>query len=454
MRAILFLLLSIMSISISAQSWRYNNRGRVYTDRNRARIIENNNRRVNRQNYENYIRQERANWESQYNQQNRYGTNSEQQTNRVSDNVSQKSSEKVVSLVTNGTGHTKEEAIQTALRSAIEQTYGTFVSSNTEVLNDDMIKDDIVTVSSGNIKSYKELSVDQSDELYDVSVQTTISIDQLTKYAQSKGMQVELAGASFVMNMRMRELNKKNEFVAIKNLEEHLKLFDGIFDYEIKTGEPIMDEPSCYKILVNLLFHENSKTIQFYKKIYDTLESLSLSETERHEYKKTNVPYYSYNEQLKEEGGQYSLRNSYRSRTVDKRTGVTWLGVESWLMPILMNQTLAFTIYDNLGNQIFCGNNDPNFRHGRLIWKDENDENMIYINSSKPIKVTAFRDYGLEYNHLNFNPMAIDEYGTLTSTKKRLATRNYFILTFYVYYSEEELSKLEYLKVVPKQPLR
>ena len=447
MRTILFLLLSIMSVSISAQSWRYNNRGRVLTDRDRVRITEENNRRVNRQNYENYIRQERANRERQYN----YRTNSEQQTNRVSDNVFQKSSEKVVSLVTNGTGHTKEEAVQNALRSAIEQAYGTFVSANTEVLNDDLIKDDIVAVSSGNIRSYKELSVDQANGLYDVSVQATISIDNLTQFAQSRGMQAELSGASFVMNMRMRELNKKNESVAIKNLEEHLKSFDGIFDYEIKTEEPVVDGPSSYKIFVNLFFRENSKTIQFYKKIYDTLESLSLSEVEMHEYKKIGIPYFCYNEQLHKGDGCFVLRNSYLPQIVK--------GVYSdqlnkpWLMPILMNKTLAFTIYDNLGNQIYCGENDHIYRYGTLILelKDKYD---IFINSSKPIKVTGFRDYGLPYEDLSFNPMVASDFVGAQTLKKRLATRYYYVLSFYIYYSEEELSKLEYIKVAPRQPQR
>lgn len=40
-----------------------------------------------------------------------------------------------VVLITSGSGKNKEEATNTALRSAIEQTFGTFVSSNTEILN-------------------------------------------------------------------------------------------------------------------------------------------------------------------------------------------------------------------------------------------------------------------------------------------------------------------------------
>ena len=59
-----------------------------------------------------------------------------------------------VSLVVSGEGKNKEEATFNALRSAIEQAYGTFVSANTTILNDQLVADEIVSLSSGNIKKY------------------------------------------------------------------------------------------------------------------------------------------------------------------------------------------------------------------------------------------------------------------------------------------------------------
>ena len=46
-----------------------------------------------------------------------------------------------VTLVVSGEGATKEQATHVALRSAIEQAYGVFVSANTEILNDELVKD-------------------------------------------------------------------------------------------------------------------------------------------------------------------------------------------------------------------------------------------------------------------------------------------------------------------------
>ena len=51
-----------------------------------------------------------------------------------------------ITLVTSGTGNTKEEATKNALRSALEQTYGAFVSANSQVVNDELVKDEIISI--------------------------------------------------------------------------------------------------------------------------------------------------------------------------------------------------------------------------------------------------------------------------------------------------------------------
>lgn len=75
-----------------------------------------------------------------------------------------------ITLVVSGNGANKEEATKVALRSAIEQVYGTFVSANTSIVNDELTKDEIVTVASGNVKSYTELSYDIIDGISAVTI--------------------------------------------------------------------------------------------------------------------------------------------------------------------------------------------------------------------------------------------------------------------------------------------
>ena len=71
-----------------------------------------------------------------------------------------------VTLTVVGSGKTIEEAKTNALRSAIEQAYGAFVSSNTEILNDEIVKNEIVSISSGNIKEFKILSQSELQKIW------------------------------------------------------------------------------------------------------------------------------------------------------------------------------------------------------------------------------------------------------------------------------------------------
>lgn len=116
-----------------------------------------------------------------------------------------------VTLVASGKATDSEKATTIALRSAIEQAYGTFVSANTTILNDDLVKDEIVTISNGNIKSYEVLSDVKCEDGQDmVTVKATVCISKLVSYAKSKGASTEFAGATFAQSMKIKELNLKS----------------------------------------------------------------------------------------------------------------------------------------------------------------------------------------------------------------------------------------------------
>ena len=409
--------------------------------------------------------------------------------------VTPQSNEKIVTLVVNGTGQNKEEATKKALRSAIEQAFGTFVSANTEVLNDELIKDEITTVSTGNIKSYKELSITQtSNGLFDASIQATVSIDQLTKFAQNKGMQAELAGASFVMNMKMRELNKKNEVIAIQHMIEKVKAISekGLFDYKIVIGEPYLTNDSKYAINLKILFCENANTQAFYNTIYKTFEALGLSEKERKEYEQANMRYYKYMQMPV----SFYLRNDYDG-TINS-TSYNQLMVLFYYL--LDDAALRYKISDNLGNSIYVVRKEINEVTGRMSWDIDREKdfyrdkyngtydlcsyNYGYRESmSKIYKVTGMvrfdgiptyvyyflspanrivnrgsdsklKNYEVdnhqEYSH-DFDPMYDSSNNPFD--KKRIQQRKekkiYFQQDLIVLYSENELSKLKNIIIEP-----
>ena len=216
-----------------------------------------------------------------------------------------------VTLVTSGEGMTKAEATAAALRSAIEQSFETFVSANTTILNDDIVKDEVATVTSGNIKSYKELSCTKDHQgVYTVSVSATVSLGKLIEYAKSHGSSAEFAGQTFAMNQKMRALNKKNEQDALNNLIAQLKcLQNDIFNYNIKVLEPKHSKTNnLWGVNVNLTVTPSKNYTSFLNIIKETLSSLSLNKSEILSYEQNNIPVtplvviYS--------GDTYVLRNS------------------------------------------------------------------------------------------------------------------------------------------------
>tara|TARA_B100001939_G_scaffold168013_1_gene144887 strand:- start:1935 stop:2231 length:297 start_codon:yes stop_codon:yes gene_type:complete len=64
----------------------------------------------------------------------------------------------IIKITTSGSGFTKGAAIQEALRSALEQSYGSFVSSKTNIKNDELINDEIVSITNGDIHKYEIIS--------------------------------------------------------------------------------------------------------------------------------------------------------------------------------------------------------------------------------------------------------------------------------------------------------
>lgn len=415
----------------------------------------------------------------------------------------QQSNEKTVTLVVNGSGNTKEDATKNALRSAIEQAFGTFVSTNTKILNDELIKDEIVTMSTGNIKTYKELSITQMpDGLYDASIQATVSIDHLTKFAQSKGMQAELAGAAFVMNIKMRELNKKNEVIAIQHMIEKVKAISekGLFDYKIVIGEPYLTNNSKYAINLKILFCENANTQAFYNTIYKTFEAIGLSEKERKEYAQANMKYYSYYD-LKT---PIYLRNNYNSEG-EIQAGTSYYEIKELFGYLLDDAALRYKISDNLGNNIYVVRKEINEVAGRMDW-DINREKDLYRKKYNGTCDLCIHDYGFrehlgKYSKLtkmvrfdgiptyvyyflspanrivnkgsgselknyevdnhqehfrDFDPMRDDSNDF--STKKRIQQRKekkiYFQQDLIVQYTENELSKLNNIIIEPFKYLK
>lgn len=289
-----------------------------------------------------------------------------------------------------GEGATLQEAEQNALRSAIAQAYGVFVSANTTLLNDSLVKDEIATVTSGNIKSYNLISsLDLPQGRKQVTMKVVVAVNNLINYAKARGASVEFSGAAFVWNMKLRQLNKENELKAVRAMWQKQEALIPYFykpnlivetpslnvthkhwssgelsyyycdnDKRYKTAEDNMlkrlnqwdNQQNVYEMTLVIQYQDNGNFMErATNQFLETFKSLSLSDEEAAEYEKAGLPVTVYRPFESMEiltPNFYFLRNSKEDLEPFEY---------DYLVSYLNNFT-KFVIKDNTGqtSEIFC----------------------------------------------------------------------------------------------------
>lgn len=231
------------------------------------------------------------------------------------------SQESIITIKTTGSSITKEKAIQISLRSAVEQSFGAFISSNTEVFNDELIADEISSVSSGNIEKYEILSEDfnESTNSWFVTTSVQVSIGKLTKFVESKGVEVKMKGSLFSLNIKQKELNSSAEYKSILDMLKpfHESMINS-YDYQLEVSQPVSNNENVkgWKVDLNISAETNKNFIGSFNILKNTLSSLSLTTEELIEYKKLNKDFFP-----------VYIDSSYSSSVNDVMKGKKYSGV-------------------------------------------------------------------------------------------------------------------------------
>ena len=308
--------------------------------------------------------------------------------------------EKTVTLNVSGTGKTIEEARLNALRSAIEQAFGAFISSKTEILNDNVVKDEIVSISNGNIQKYDVISqVEIPNNGFAITLSATVSISKLTTFAESKGITVEFNGGMFAMNVKLKEINEKAEYKAIGRLCR--VLFDILkesYDYNLTVSEPKLNrDTNKYRVNFRISTVENNNYKSFINFLITSINKIALTETDATEIENLNKETYSFII----DGKLYKLRSNYSMYFLSN------LFIGASLMT-----TNSFGIFTDSGEIIKIRSRaesiiNAEFDYGKNIWLFENIEtdSKDYYSSSKFLisKWTSSNNYIGAYLKLTFN---------------------------------------------------
>jgi hypothetical protein len=219
---------------------------------------------------------------------------------------------KDVTITSSGSGKTLEDAKQAALRSATEQAFGAFISSKTEMFNDQVVADQMASVSSGNIKSFEILNQDQlPDGRWGVTLKAIVSVDKLTSFVQAKGIAIEVKGGMFALNIKQQLLNEQGEIKAVAEmiglLHEPMQIS---FDYVIKSSDPkSLDAESKNWEIPLLVTATCNKNIDFCANYFKkTLAALSLAPSEVETYESLNKQVFPVSVTYQNQTVTYNLR--------------------------------------------------------------------------------------------------------------------------------------------------
>ena len=124
-----------------------------------------------------------------------------------------------VTVISVGTGSDRSEAINASIQSALESTVS-FMTSDTKIVNDEIVHDEVSIISQGAVKQTKILEEYKTlDGRYYVSMEVKLSETELVDYFQRSGAsEITFSGRDFANTITRLELNEKTELQAIQDL--------------------------------------------------------------------------------------------------------------------------------------------------------------------------------------------------------------------------------------------
>ena len=135
-------------------------------------------------------------------------------------------------IIASGYGVTEEKARKNAFRAAIQQYVGVVIDSETQMKNGDLLKDNILTASSGYIQEFETLSVNNDEGLFEVEIKALVKSQQL--FDKIKALNIDVIEISGMKNIQARiETKLESNKDLAKMLDKPIK--------EFLSNESLMD---------------------------------------------------------------------------------------------------------------------------------------------------------------------------------------------------------------------
>lgn len=182
-----------------------------------------------------------------------------------------------------GVGSSEREAMEDAFRNAIEESIGLYVSSETQLQNEKLIKDSILTSSNGYIDNYRLSSIKKEDGLTEVQLTARVKIQDVKQ--KLTGLNISIMSADDLANVHARlstrvKRNQDAENILKKELGDFfepkniLSMLDiELTSYTIQEDELRQDNTVPYQISFDISINLDSYNKKM-KNIVEMFENL------------------------------------------------------------------------------------------------------------------------------------------------------------------------------------
>ena len=184
-------------------------------------------------------------------------------------------------IIASGFGANPDQALQKALRNAVEEAVGSYISSNTLIENDDLIEDKILSLSRGFIKDFRTLSTEKIDGETKVTVAAIVTGDQVIETLKSSGVEVKIKGNLLFSQFSDFQRQMDDEAKLVGSLFSEVPK-NSIVDYNISYAQPVqLENPTnSYKIKLTISANINKNYTILMQNIKNVLDAIALDYTD------------------------------------------------------------------------------------------------------------------------------------------------------------------------------
>ena len=142
----------------------------------------------------------------------------------------------------------RDNAIDDALRKAVEQGVGTFIDSETQVSNFQLISDEIYSHTHGYVSSYSIIHEEQTEDLYRIVIRAVVNTEGIEDDLAAIGILLAEQGRPRVMVV-VTEMTDIYDLSRIDGLMSSVMFETMLMDYFRRQGFPVVDATAMAEIM-------------------------------------------------------------------------------------------------------------------------------------------------------------------------------------------------------------